>query len=145
GQLLLVHVLEEEVLGLGVLVRGVGVDIAEVVGERADVVVVVLGPPGEVVALELAVGPGLRERGVLGLAPLDRLLERDPELVLREQLCQGVCPPSVPPCRAVAGHRPGVSYTAYKSCGLQASPRCPRSRTSWRSWPSSAPGVVPGV
>ena len=58
------------------VVGRVGVDVAEVVGERPDVVVVVLGPAGEVVALEHAVGPGLGERGVLGLTPLDRVLER---------------------------------------------------------------------
>ena len=82
GQLLLVHVLEEEVLGVGGVVGRVGVDVAEVVGERADVVVVVLGPAGEVLALQLAVRPGQAERGVLRLAALDRVLERRAEVVL---------------------------------------------------------------
>jgi hypothetical protein len=86
GELLLVHVLEEEVLGVGGRVGGVGVDVAEVVGERADVVVVVLRPAGEVVALELAVRPRRGERRVLRLAALDRLLERSAERVAVEEL-----------------------------------------------------------
>ena len=92
GQLLLVHVLEEEVLGVGGVVGRVGVDVAEVVGERADVVVVVLGPAGEVVALQLAVGPGLAERGVLGLAALDGVLECGAEVVACRAARSSICP-----------------------------------------------------
>src|SRR5690606_8760705 len=86
GDLLLVHVLEEEVLGVRAVVRRAGVDEGQVVGERADVVVVVLRPAGEVVPLQLALGPRAAEGRVLRLAPLHRLLEGGAELLAGQKL-----------------------------------------------------------
>src|SRR5690606_4577640 len=76
----------EEVLGVRAVVRRAGVDEGEVVGERPDVVVVVLRPPREVVALELALGPRAAEGRVLRLAPLHRLLEGGAELLAGQKL-----------------------------------------------------------
>ena len=61
GQLFLVHVLEEEVLRVGRVIRRVRVDVTQVVGERSHVVIVVFRPTREVLAFEFAVGPSLRE------------------------------------------------------------------------------------
>src|SRR5262249_18651808 len=79
--LLLVHVGEQEVLGLDVLRRGAGVDAGEVVGERADVVVMVLRPARHVGARQLAARPGDAEGGLGGGLALDGVLEGGTEFV----------------------------------------------------------------
>ena len=74
AEFFLVHVLQEEVLGVAGVVGRVGVHEAEVVAERADVVVVVGGPVNEVLLVQLAGGPGPAERGVLGHGARECLL-----------------------------------------------------------------------
>ena len=93
GQLLLIHVLQEEILRVGGVIRRVGVDVPEVVGEGTDVVVVVLGPTSEVLTGELTIRPGLREGRVLGLAAFDGILERSAEVLLVQQLGHVLCSP----------------------------------------------------
>jgi hypothetical protein len=92
GQLLLVHVLQQEVLRVHRVRRGVRVDVPEVVREGADVVVVVLDPAGEVVPFELSVRPGEGEGGVLRLTTLDGVLQRHTELGCVEQFGHGSPP-----------------------------------------------------
>jgi hypothetical protein len=72
---LLVHVGEQEVLRVGEAVGHARVDAREVVGERADVVVVVLRPAGEMRAAELAARPSHAERRLVGALALDRVFE----------------------------------------------------------------------
>src|SRR5690606_35134960 len=115
----------------------VGVDVGQVVGEGTDVVVVVLGPAGEVVALQLAARPRGRERRVLGLAALDRALQRRPELVPAQQFSH----------RGAFLLGPLVFRILSTTCRqgkhfLIRTPSIP-STPSWPSWPSSAPGAAP--
>lgn len=81
AQLLLVHVLEQEVLGVPGVVGGLGVHQAQVVPEGPHVVVVVGGPVNEVVLVEFARGPGPAERSVLGHGAREGLLQGHPELL----------------------------------------------------------------
>ena len=86
AQLLLVHVLEQEVLGVPGVVGGLGVHQAQIVPEGPHVVVVVGGPVNEVVLVEFARGPGSAERGVLGHGAREGLLQGHPELLRCHQL-----------------------------------------------------------
>ena len=78
---LFVHVGQQEILGLGVGVGRAGVQVTQVVGERADVVVVVLGPARQVLAAELAFGPGDRKRRGVGALALDCVFQRGTEFI----------------------------------------------------------------
>ncbi|MGY4425721.1 hypothetical protein ACVWY2_008170 [Bradyrhizobium sp. JR6.1] len=73
--LLLIHIGEQEVLCFLILLRHPRIDVAEVVGERTDIVVVVLGPAREMRAAELAARPGDAERRLVGALSLDGIFE----------------------------------------------------------------------
>src|SRR5205085_2725193 len=77
----LVHVVQQEVLRILELVGHARVDVAEVVGERPDVVVMVLRPAGEVIARELAARPRDAERRLGGGAAFDGVFEGGAEFV----------------------------------------------------------------
>jgi hypothetical protein len=75
ADLFLVHVGEQKILRLDMGVRHARIDVAEIVGEGADIVVVILGPSGEVLAGQLARGPGDAERRFVGALALDRVFQ----------------------------------------------------------------------
>jgi hypothetical protein len=77
----LIHVVQQEVLGVLEFIRHARIDGRQVIGERADVVVVVLGPAREVRARELSARPGNAERRLGRGAALDRLFQRGTELL----------------------------------------------------------------
>ena len=58
ADLLLVHVAQHEVFRIDEAIRQAGVDVAEIAGERPDIVVVVLRPAGEMRAAQPAGRPG---------------------------------------------------------------------------------------
>ncbi|SOZ27985.1 exported hypothetical protein [Cupriavidus taiwanensis] len=78
--LFLVHVGEQEILGFGIAVRRTGVDVAQVIRERADVVIVVLGPAREMGAGQLAAGPGHAERRLVGALAFDGFFKGGTEI-----------------------------------------------------------------
>ncbi|MNT15140.1 hypothetical protein D3C72_1501800 [compost metagenome] len=84
---LFIHVGQQEVLGLGVGIGRAGVQVAQVVGERAHVVVVVLGPAGQMLAAELALGPGNGKGRCVGALALDRVFQRGSEFISVHQFC----------------------------------------------------------
>ena len=81
ADLLLVHVVQQEVLRVLELVRHPRVDEREVVGERPDVVVVVLGPARKMLARELAARPGDAERRLRGGAAENGVFQGGAEVV----------------------------------------------------------------
>src|SRR6185369_12295369 len=81
ADLFLVHVVQQEVLRVLVLVGHARVDQGEVIGERPDVVVMVLGPARQVLARELAARPGDTERRLGGGATLDSVFQRGAKVV----------------------------------------------------------------
>jgi hypothetical protein len=104
ADLLLVHVGQQEVLRLGHMVGRAGVQVTEVVGERADIVVVILGPAGEVRAAELAARPRNAERRLVGALALDGFFKRLAEFVSIHQFGHLFAP--YPGGNAVRGTRP---------------------------------------
>ncbi len=90
--LFLEHVGQQKVLGLGHVVRRAGVDVGQVVGEGAHVVIVVLGPAREMGAAELARGPGDAEGRLVGALALDGALEGGAELVAVHEFGHGSSP-----------------------------------------------------
>src|SRR5690606_28454459 len=78
---LFVHVGQQEVLGFGVLLGHAGVQIAQVVGEGADVVIMVLRPACQVLARELATCPGNAEGRGVGALAFDSVFKGGAEFV----------------------------------------------------------------
>jgi hypothetical protein len=84
---LFVHVRQEEILGFGVGVRRAGIQVAQVVGERTDVVVVVFGPALQMLAGELAFSPGNGKGRSVGAFALDRVFQRATKFISVHQFC----------------------------------------------------------
>ena len=81
ADLLLIHVGEQEILRLDILLRHAGIDVGEIVGEGADIVVMVLGPARQMLARQRAGRPGLGEGRGIGALAADRGLQRAAQLV----------------------------------------------------------------
>ena len=122
GQLLFVHVLQQEVLGLTWRVGHRGVHVAHVVGEWPDVLVVVLGPAGEVLALREALAHATENGASLASRPLIALSRCGSELFLRHQLGHVVL------LRTCLSHR--IQYSAPR--GSPSSIALPGSRSGVR-------------
>ena len=72
---LFIHVGEQEILGFGEGVGRAGVDVGQVVGKRADVMEVILGPARQVGAAELAGRPRDAEGRLVGAFALDGVFQ----------------------------------------------------------------------
>src|SRR4051812_15905474 len=90
ADLLLVHVVQEEILCILELVGHARINAGEVVGEWADIVVMVLGPAREVFAREFAACPGDAEGRLGSRASLDGVLQRGAELVCVHEMRHGI-------------------------------------------------------
>ncbi|KAG1391770.1 hypothetical protein G6F59_014798 [Rhizopus arrhizus] len=84
---LFIHVGQQEVLGLGIGIRRAGIQVAQVVGERTHIVIVVLCPPRQVLAAELAFSPGDGKGRSVGALALDRVFQRGTEFISVHQFC----------------------------------------------------------
>ena len=86
ANLFFIHIGQQKVLGLHILSWRAGIQIPQVIGERPDVVVVVLGPTRQVLAAQLASRPGNAERGVVGALAYDGGFQRSAKFVAVQQV-----------------------------------------------------------
>src|ERR1700675_1581637 len=83
---LLVHIGEQEILGFLILFGHPRIDVTEIVGERPDIMVVVLRPTREMRAAQLAAGPGDTEGRLVRALALDRVFEGGAKLNMIHKL-----------------------------------------------------------